>query len=77
MDKAMKKLLKKVIRKLFPITYRLNGLKGLAMATNTPVDLDRLGVDWWYVWGARDTDDVRYVPMTRDWSVPNLSLIHI
>ena len=69
----MKKLLKKVIRKIFPMTYSLNGLKGLAMATNTPIDLGRLGVDWWYVWGARDTDDVHYVPMTRDWSVPDIS----
>ena len=68
----MKKILKKVIRKLFPLTYRLDGLKGLAMATNVPADLDNLGVDWWYVWGTRATDDQRYVPMTRDWTVPDI-----
>ena len=68
----MKKLLTKLIRKIFPLTYSLDGLKGLAMATNAPGDLDLLGVDWWYVWGVKATDDERYVPMTRDWSVPNI-----
>ena len=68
----MKKLLTKLIRKIFPLTYSLDGLKGLAMATNAPGDLDLLDVDWWYVWGVKDTEDPRYVPMTRDWSVPNI-----
>ena len=68
----MKKLLTKLIRKIFPLTYSLDGLKGLAMATNAPGDLDLLGVDWWYVWGVKATDDERYVPMTRNWSVPDI-----
>ena len=58
---------------LFPWTQPPGPLKGLAMATNRVGDIDTLGCDWWYVWGVRDTDDPRYVPMTRDFSVPTIS----